>query len=151
MTASFIAGNVFFEIVFSSISFDAAPIFAYFFLSSLSFLLATIVIIISIVVPVALSNISTNHSGMKQTLLLKFKPLMQLAERCFIASTLSWTASLLFWGPNKFPPFSWMTYLLPSLALLLMTQQLVFIRQACIKCDRMHHSDVMHESQPSHL
>ena len=112
--------------------------YCYYILSSLSFLLATLVIIISIVVPVALLNISANHGGMKQALLLKFNPLMQLAERCFIASTFSWTASLLFWGPNKFPPFSWMTYTLPVLALLLMTQQLVLIRKSCIQCDQMH-------------
>ena len=36
--------------------------------------------------------------------------------------------SLLAWGPNKFPPFSWITYTLPSFALLLMMQQLLSIR-----------------------
>ncbi len=141
------AGNVFFEIVFSSISFDAAPVFSYFILASFSFLLATIVIITSIIIPVALSNVDASRGGAKEALLLKFKPLMQLAERCFIASTFAWTASLLVWGPNKFPPFSWMTYTLPALALLLMTQQLVFIRQACINCDRQHHRDSMAESE----
>jgi hypothetical protein len=140
-----VAGNVFFEIVFSSISFDAAPVFSYFILSSLSFLLATIVIITSIIIPVALSN--ALHGSAKETLLLKFKPLMQLAERCFIGSTFAWTASLLVWGPNKFPPFSWMTYTLPTLALLLMTQQLLFIRRACINCDRERRRDSTAESE----
>jgi len=138
---------VFFEIVFSSISFDAAPVFSYFILASLSFLLATIVIITSIIIPVALFNVDAAQSGAKELLLLKFKPLMQLAERCFIASTFAWTASLLVWGPNKFPPFAWITYTLPSLALLLMTQQLFVIRQACIRSDAAHSSDSMAESE----
>ena len=144
---------MFFEIVFSSISFDAAPVFSYFILASLSFLLATIVIITSIVIPVALFNVDAAQSGAKdlggakELLLLKFKPLMQLAERCFIASTFAWTASLLVWGPNKFPPFAWITYTLPSLALLLMTQQLFVIRQACIRSDAAHSRDSMAESE----
>jgi hypothetical protein len=120
--------------VFSSISFDDAPVFFYFSLSSISFLLATLVVITSIIVPVALSNVESSN---KQALVLRLRPLMQFAERCFIASTFVWTMSLLVWGPNKFPPFSWMTYVLPSMALLLMAQQLLVIRQACTKCDRM--------------
>jgi hypothetical protein len=139
-----VAGNVFFEIVFSSISFDAAPVFSYFILASIAFFLATIVIITSIIIPVALSNV---HDASKQQLLLKFKLLMQLSERCFIASTFAWTASLLVWGPNKYPPFAWITYTLPSLALLLMTQQLVVIRQACIRCDAQYSCGSMAENE----
>jgi len=45
-----------------------------------------------------------------------------------IAASFVWMMSLLAWGPNKFPPFSWITYTLPSLALLLMMQQLLSIR-----------------------
>ena len=45
-----------------------------------------------------------------------------------IAASFVWMMSLLAWGPNKFPPFSWITYTLPSFALLLMMQQLLSIR-----------------------
>ena len=78
---SFIAGNVFFEIVFSSISFHAAPTLAYFSLASLAFLLATIVVFASISVPIALS-----YAGARKELLLqKLMPLLMLTDRCFIS------------------------------------------------------------------
>jgi hypothetical protein len=132
--ASFAAGNVFFEIVFSSISFDSAPVIVYFTLSSLTFALGTMTIIISIIIPVAVQNAHAAR-GAKSALMLKLKPLVQLSHLCCIWHTLSWTASLLVWGPIKFPPFSWMTYTLPALGLLLMVQQLLDIRRICFRCD----------------
>ena len=78
---SFIAGNVFFEIVFSSISFDAAPTLAYFSLASLAFLLSTVVIFTNISVPIALSNADAR----KDFLLQKLMPLLLLTQGCFIA------------------------------------------------------------------
>ncbi len=131
MTASFVAGNVFFEIVFSSITFNSAPVFAYFVLSSLAFALGTIVIVISVIVPVALSNVH-GEGGRKNALMLKLKPLVGLSHNLCVCHTFFFTASLLVWGPIKFPPFSWMTYTLPALALLLMAQQLHDIRSRCL-------------------
>jgi hypothetical protein len=135
LSASFVAGNVFFEIVFSSISFTAAPVYAYFTLASLSFAVATIVLVIGIIVPVALSNVHS-AGGAKDMLMRRLQPLVQLSYRCCILHTLLWTASLFVWGPIKFPPFSWMSYSLPALALLLMTQQLHDIRRSCLRCAR---------------
>jgi hypothetical protein len=130
-----VAGNVFFEILFSSISFDSAPVYAYFVLSSLAFALGTIIIIISITIPVALSNVHT-AGGARDALMVKLKPLVEVSHDCSMLHTLFWTASLFLWGPIKFPPFSWMSYTLPSLALLLMAQQLYDIRRSCSMCDR---------------
>jgi hypothetical protein len=132
--ASFAAGNVFFEIVFSSISFHSAPVFAYFVLASLTFALGTITIIINIIIPVVVQYVHAVGSA-KSTLMLKMKPLVEVSHICSMFHTLFWVLSLFLWGPMKFPPFSWMTYTLPSLALLLIAQQLRDIRQICFKCD----------------
>ena len=78
---SFVAGNVFFEIVFTSISFYAAPTLAYISLASIAFLLATVVMFTSISVPVAMSNAGAR----KELLLQKLKPLLSLTEGCFTA------------------------------------------------------------------
>jgi hypothetical protein len=127
-----VAGNVFFEIVFSSISFNAGPVHTYFTLASLAFALGTIVIVIGVVIPVALSNVHAKD-GMKDALMLKLKPLVALSHDLCICHTFFWTASLLLWGPIKFPPFSWITYTLPVLALITMAQQLRSIRRCCFE------------------
>jgi len=86
---SFVAGNVFFEIVFTSISFYAAPTLAYISLASIAFLLATVVMFTSVSVPVAMSNAGAKKESARKEfvglLLQKLKPLLSLTEGCFIA------------------------------------------------------------------
>ncbi len=127
------AGEVFYEVILGPISFESGPVYFYMTMTSISFLLCLIVIIVNIIVLVAVQFVHS-AGGAKAALIIKMKPLVAVAHRCCILSTLVWASSLLVWGPMKFPPFSMITYTLPALSLLLMAQQLHDIRQRCLKC-----------------
>ena len=126
--AAFVADVVFTEVVSSTI---ASSTYTGLNLSGLSassaiFSLAAYFVLLDLMIPLVLLQVPDGRAQLLKIL----QPAIVLAQHAFVFMSYLWLASLLTFGPNKFPPCSWMTYSLPAIGIITLTLQLRVVRKA---------------------